>query len=204
MMGQTEPSGRFRAAIRRLGGVAVLATLLTASAACGSNDSNGDTGGDTGDAGSSRGPTLTVKIEFDGEATVNGSTTALPPTNNGQDFTKCADYAKGGIDGGTTYYVVPRDLKGSINGGTIFVGVMVEDYTGPGTYEKAALTDVGSPPGISVNGRLYLQQSNSTGQVVTDAKGGGTWTFTKLSIADSYGNTSPGITGKIAWTCANN
>jgi hypothetical protein len=204
MIRQTEDDKGFRAALHRLGGVAALVVLLAATTACGS-DGPSDVGGNggSGDTGSSLGPTLTVKIEFAGEATVNGSSTALAPTNNGQDFKTCADYAKGGVDGDKTYYVVPRDIKDPIDGQTVFVGAMVEDYTGPGTYGMDTLTDVGSPPGISVNGQLYLQQSNSSAQVVTDAAGGGTWTFTALSIRDSYGKFSQGITGKIGWTCSN-
>jgi hypothetical protein len=37
--------------------------------------------------------------------------------------------------------------------------------------------------------------------VVVDASGGGSWTFTRLAFDNGTGHPSPGISGKVAWTC---
>jgi hypothetical protein len=96
-------------------------------------------------------------------------------------------------------------LTDSIVGKTVFVGAMIEDYKGAGTYEGSTLTDTGSPPGISFGAELYFTQSNTTSTVTTDGKGAGKWVFTDLSTQNADGTKGgggPAVSGSVTWTCA--
>ena len=54
---------------------------------------------------------------------------------------------------------------------------------------KSADSLSGSPfERVTVDGRPYVVQQATTSQLTTDAKGGGTWTFTRLAFSDGDGS----------------
>jgi hypothetical protein len=146
-----------------------------------------------------------VTVDVTGAVTLKGRSSAPMPTNNGVDYTSCAQYAGGEKnDEGRQYYVLPQMLIDSIDGKTVFVGAMIKDYKGAGTYAKNTLTDTGSPPGIGFAGTLYFTQSNTTSTVTTDGKGGGRWDFTNLSTQNADGTKGgggPAVSGSVTWAC---
>ncbi|MFI5934233.1 hypothetical protein [Actinoplanes sp. NPDC051494] len=183
------------------GVVAVLAAgLLSASAACGSADGAGTTA-DTGGSGQVH---TVVNVDITGDVTVKGSATAPMPTNNGVDYRSCDQYGGGEADKeGRKYFLVPQMPSGTIGGKTVYIGAMIEDYQGAGTYDRKTLTDIGSPPGVSFGGDLYYTQSGTTSTVTTDGKGGGSWVFTGLSTKNPDGTEGggPEVSGSVSWTC---
>ncbi|KUL39488.1 hypothetical protein [Actinoplanes awajinensis] len=192
----------------RLAGAAAMVVLVSATAACGSASEAADGGsGDVGDTGMSVGSVHTeVTVEVTGAVTLKGTSKAPMPTNNGVDYTSCDQYGAGEKDDeGRAYFVLPQMLTDTIDGKTVFVGAMIKDYRGAGTYERGTLTDTGSPPGVSFGGELYFTQSNTTSTVTTDGKGGGSWVFTDLSTQNADGTKGgggPAVSGTVSWTCA--
>ncbi|MDT5023933.1 MAG: hypothetical protein QOE61_359 [Micromonosporaceae bacterium] len=189
---------------RGLVGMAAVASLL-ALGACGGGDGAGTPAGPAVDGGDSAslGPTLTVTLDVTGETSIKGSSTSSAPSNNGISPKNCADYAKGSTkDNGKTYYVMPSLLGSDVDGKKVLVAALVSNYTGPGSYGLGSISGQGTAGGIEVGDRPYVIQPQITkGELVTDAKGGATWTFTRLAFSDGSGKTSPGINGKISWTC---
>lgn len=198
--------------------VAAAAVLVAALAACGGSGGSSDAGagngpgskqGDAGsgnsdtDGGSAVGPTLTVVFDVTGEETIAGEVTALPSTDNGKSPGSCPDYAKGNArDDGTTSFVLPSFLNGPVAGKKILIGTSVPAFTGPGTYPQSLLSGPGGST-VSVDSRAYaVEPDTTTGQLVVDDKGGGTWAFDRLAFSDGDGTVSKGISGKISWTCA--
>ena len=182
--------------------MAVLATagLLSLTAACG-----GDSAGAVGDTGNSVGSLHTeVTVDVTGAVTLKGTSKAPMPTNNGVDYKSCDQYGDGEADDeGVNYYVIPQMLTDSIDGKTVYVGAMVKNYHGAGTYERATLTDTGSPPGISFGGDLFYTQQATTSTITTDGKGGGSWVFTGLSVKNPDGTEGggPAVSGTVKWSC---
>ena len=190
--------------INRAAAAIVTAGLLSATAACGSG-SGSDTG--SGDTGMTVGHLHTeVAVDVTGDVTLKGRSNAPMPTNNGVDYKSCEQYGGGEKDdAGRQYFIVPQMLIDKIDGRTVFVGAMIKDYKGAGSYDKGTLTDTGSPPGISFGGDLYFTQSNTTSTVTTDGKGGGKWEFTALSVQNpdgTKGGGGPQVSGSVTWTCA--
>ncbi len=187
------------ALVRQVGAMALIGALMTTSA-CGGADPAAPSGGDD----ATPGPTLTVKFSITGEASINGTATTTPPTNNGIDHKTCADYAMGSKkDNGKTNYVLPEFFLDQVDGRSVLVGALATDYAGPGTYGLDKMSGPGSPAGIEIDSRPYVVHQATTSQLITDAKGGGTWTFTRLAFSDGSGQVSPGINGTISWTCKN-
>jgi hypothetical protein len=181
-----------------------LAGLLTTTAACGSGD--GDAAASAGDSGMTVQNLHTkVTVDVTGEVTLKGTSNAPMPTNNGVDHESCDQYGAGeDDDSGRKFFVLPQMPIDSIGGKRVYVGAMIKDYHGAATYEKATLTDTGSPPGISLDGTLYFTQSNTTSKVTADGKGGGSWTFGDLSVQNADGTTGgggPAISGTVTWSC---
>ena len=191
----------------RLAGAAAVAVLLSATAACGAaGDVAAGGSGDDGDTGMSVQQLHTeVTVDVTGAVTLKGKSNAPMPTNNGVDYKSCDQYGGGEKDDeGRQYLVLPQMLIDKIGGRTVFVGAMIKDYKGAGTYERGTLTDTGSPPGISFGGELYFTQSNTTSTVTTDGKGGGEWVFTGLSTQNADGTKGgggPAVSGRVSWTC---
>lgn len=189
-------------------GAAATAVLLSSAAACGSaGDAAGGGSGDRGDTGMSVQNLHTeVTVDVTGAVTLKGKSNAPMPTNNGVDYKSCDQYGAGEKDDeGRQYFVLPQMPIDPIDGKTVTVGAMIEDYKGAGTYERNTLTDTGSPPGISFGGELYFTQSNTTSTVTTDGKGGGKWVFTDLSTQNADGTKGgggPAVSGSVTWTCA--
>lgn len=199
---------------RRLVSVAALAgitTLTMALTGCGGDAAASDGGGlaavagDSGDGGSGLGPTLAVTFDVSGEAELKGDTTATAPTDNGVSPQTCAAYAKGDTaTSGKTHYVLPLFLNDDISGKHVLMNALVEDYKGPGTYDLEGMAGPGGDVDIEVDQRAYAHQPDtSKGQVEVDGNGGGTFTFTRLAFSDGNGQVSPGISGKVSWTCKN-
>ena len=193
----------------RLTGIAATAVLLAATAACGGSDGDllGGDSGDVGDTGMSVGNLHTeVTVDVTGAVTLKGTSKAPMATNNGVDYESCDQYGGGEKnDEGQQFFVLPQMLTDTIDGKTVFVGAMIKDYKGAGTYERGTLTDSGSPPGISFGGELYFTQSNTASTVTTDGKGGGRWDFTDLSTQNADGTKGgggPAVSGSVTWTCA--
>jgi hypothetical protein len=179
--------------------------LLAAVAACSSSGAGAVAA--AGGGGSGLGPVVSVTFELTGEHQVSGTSASMPAVDNGISPQTCAEYAKGGTDpdDGETHFVLPQTMNDEVGGKQLFVGVTVQDYTGPGTYEKKSLTDQGSPPGISVDGTLYYTQGDTTSQVVVDDEAGGSWIFAGLSVKNPDGTEGggPTLSGKLTWTCRN-
>ena len=177
----------------------VVGAVLSLAAAC------GDAAGATGDSGMTVGDLHTeVTVDVTGAVTLKGSSKAPMPTNNGVDYKSCDQYGGGEADDeGVTYYVVPQMLTDPIDGKTVYVGAMVKNYHGAGTYERATLTDTGSPPGISFGGDLFYTQQATKSTVTTDGKGGGSWEFSGLSVKNPDGTEGggPAVSGTVTWSC---
>jgi hypothetical protein len=198
--------------LNRVAAVIVAAGLLSATAACGSGSETGSgtgsaSGSGSGDTGMTVGDLHTeVTVDVTGDVTLKGRSNAPMPTNNGVDYKSCEQYGGGEKnDEGRMYFVVPQMLIDKIDGRTVFVGAMIKDYKGAGSYDRGTLTDTGSPPGISFGGDLYFTQSNTTSTVTTDGKGGGKWEFTALSVQNPDGTKGGGgrqVSGSVTWTCA--
>jgi hypothetical protein len=186
---------------------AAVAGLLWLSAGC-SSDSGSATSGGAADGtgadggGDSVGSTIKMSFDITGAVTVKGDSASIPAVDNGVDPDNCAAYAKGGQKDGELHYVLPSFMHDKIDGKQLLVGALVEKYQGPGTYGTDQLTDQGSPAGIDIDGKLYFQQSGTKSEVVINADGGGTWTFTGLDVQNPS-NTQGGspISGKLTWTC---
>jgi hypothetical protein len=181
------------------------ATLLLLTAACGggSTTSSGDGAtADGGGSGSGLGSTIKMSFDITGAVTVKGDSSSIPAVDNGVDPDNCAAYAKGGKKDDEVHYVLPSFMHDKVGGKQLLVGALVDEYTGPGTYEKGQLTDQGTPAGIDIDGKLYFQQSGTKSEAVINADGGGTWTFTGLDVQNKN-NTQGGspISGKLTWTC---
>jgi hypothetical protein len=184
--------------------VLATAVLLASTAACGGTSGSATSPSDGVPAGDgvSLGSTITMTFDIAGAATVKGTSSSIPGVDNGVDPDNCAAYAKGGQKNGKLHYVLPRDMHDPIDGKQLLVGALVDDYTGPGTYGTDQLTDMGSPAGIDIDGKIYFQQRETKSEVVVDADGGGSWTFTELDV-QKENNTQGGtpISGKVTWSC---
>jgi hypothetical protein len=196
----------YRILARRPTAAVAALSLLAAVAACGGSGAD-SVSGDGGSGGSGLGPVVSVSFEVTGEQQVSGKSASMPAVDNGISPQTCAQYAAGGKDedDGETHFVLPQTMNDKVGGKQLFVGVIVKDYTGPGTYEKASLTDQGSPPGIIVDGTLYYTQGDTTSRVVVDGKAGGSWTFAGLSVKNPDGTEGggPALSGELTWTCSN-
>jgi hypothetical protein len=182
----------------------VLTVLLSAVVltACGGGDGEDAGSGDTGMTVQDLHTEVTVDVT--GAVTLKGSSRTPMATNNGVDYKSCDQYGGGEQnDEGRKYFVLPQMLIDKVDGKTVFVGAMIKNYDGAGTYEKKTLTDSGSPPGVSFDGTLYYTQEGSTSKVTTDGKGGGAWEFTGLSVKNPDGTEGggPAVSGSVTWTC---
>lgn len=191
---------------RGVAAVLLAGVLSTSVAACGGGDDAADAGGGgVGDSGMSVSDLHTeITVDVTGAVTLKGSSRAPMATNNGVSYTSCDQYGGGEQDDqGKKYFVLPQMPVDSIDGRRVYVGAMVEDYHGAGSYEKGSLTDTGSPPGISFGDELYYTQQDTTSTVTTDGKGGGTWVFTGLSVKNPDGTEGggPAVSGSVTWTC---
>jgi len=190
--------------LRWLVGTAALTAVL-ALTACGGGSHTNDAGGDSAGNGFSLGPELTVTFDVTGEAELKGTATTSAPTMTGVSPESCGDYANGSAkENGRVYYTLPQLFTEPVAGKRVLVGASVADYDGPGTYQLDQLSGEGTPPGVEVDDRPYVDQPDtSSGELVTDGDGGGTWTFTRLAFSDGNGEVSEGISGQITWTCEN-
>jgi hypothetical protein len=196
-----------RGTVRRTWALVVAGGLVALTAACGGSSGSSDSSdsGAAADAGSGGGdPTTKVTVDVTGEVTLKGTLSALPATYSGVDYKSCADYGKGETDDGNPYFVLPRDLKGDVDGKQILVGAEIKDYKGPAAYPAEQLTDQGTPAGVSFSGKLYFIGSGATSTATIDANGGGKWEFTNLSVQNANNTQSSGkLSGSVTWTCNN-
>ncbi len=182
----------------RVSSVIVTAALLTGTAAC---SAGSDAGSADGSAG--LGPQLTVTLDLRGAVSLAGKQNAAAPSNNGNFLANCAEYAKGSTDkNGKTFYVTGGLLDGPVDGQKVTLEMWIKDYRGPGTYDKDKLGAPGSDPSIAVNDKIYGTWPDSTSsKAVTDTKGGGVWTFTKLATTGPGGKPGAAVSGTVKWTC---
>lgn len=163
----------------------------------------GNGGGGNGGNGNAQGGKLTVKIDLTGEVTLNGTLTMGIP--GAKLINTCADYVKGSHEDGQSLFALPSLISvdtGKIDGKELAIDALIEDYTGPGSYGRDKIAGNGSEGGILIDYKPYsVLPEGTSSQVVVDASGGGSWTFTRLAFDDGSGNPSPGINGKITWTC---
>jgi hypothetical protein len=191
-----KPSGH-RALTRRLAAAAALAGVL-ATAACGGSDDPGASGSDS-DGGGGSGAAITMTFALTGATTVKGEHRATPGSDDGPAAETCAAYAKGSKE---SHFVLPSLVNATVDGKKVFLGALVDPYAGPGTYRKKDLHDQGSPPGIDVDGKLYLMLTDSTSEVTVGPDGGGSWTFTGLVVRDADGTDGDDpVDGSVTWTC---
>jgi hypothetical protein len=188
-------------------GLAIAGCLLAMTAACGGGDAPaGAAEGGAADLGTVPGsPVIDLTVDVTGEVTAKGSTTALAATNNGVDYTSCEQYAKGEDGGnGKKYFVLPNFVNGPIDGKKVFVGAMVKGYHGPANYGSDEMTDSGSPPGLSFDGKLYFRAGGADMNVTVEGDGGGKWEFTGLVVQKPDGTYSDGkVSGSVTWKCKN-
>ena len=197
---------------RGLAAVAALGVVLALGACGGGSSSSGNPfgggnapggGNGGGNGGGGTGGKLTVKIDFTGEVTLSGTTTMAIPGPN--PVNTCADYVKGTDEDGLSLFALPSLISADtakIDGKQVLVDALIEHYAGPGTYGRDKIAGNGSDGGILIDYKPYSQlPEGTTGRVVVDASGGGSWTFTRLAFDDGSGNPSPGINGKITWSC---
>jgi hypothetical protein len=78
----------------------------------------------------------------------------------------------------------------------------IKDYKGPGAYPKDRLAAPGSEPSIAVDKKIYGTWPDSTSsKAVTDGKGGGVWTFSRLATTGPGGKPGAAVSGSVKWTC---
>ncbi|WP_155368097.1 hypothetical protein [Catellatospora vulcania] len=153
------------------------------------------TGG--GDSGAKK-PPLTVTFDVTGAATLKGVVDTEFPNLGGATFPKtCAEYVKGKDD----RFVLPKIFLVKLDQGvTPTVNVTLTGYTGPATYDAAAIERKTSS-GVEINtllaapGGVFRLNGASTSSVKVDTAGG-SWTFTGL--ADSKGGK---LAGSVVWKC---
>ncbi|MEU8659637.1 hypothetical protein [Actinoplanes philippinensis] len=187
---------------------ALMATLaLTTLTACGAAEAGQGPIYDYGPPGSeisdevkaTLGPELTLTFDITGAVTVQGSMTALAPSGGSHFLKTCAEYARGAAE---KQFLTAGLLDGPVTGHDITVEMWIADYTGPGAYPKDRLVAPGSRPSIAIDNTVYGTWPDSTaGKAVTDGKGGGSWTFTKLAKTGEGGLPGDAISGKVSWTC---
>jgi hypothetical protein len=189
---------------RRFGSIISAASLLAAIAACGTADDSATGGTGSGEGGSGGvGPQLTVTFALTGAISLSGHQNAAVPTDNGTFAASCADYAKGSKDkNGRIFYMAAGLLDGPVAGKKVTLEMWIKDYTGPGSYSKDRLAAPGSEPSIAVDDKIYGTWPDSTSsKAVTDAKGGGVWTFRKLAVTGPGGKPGAAVSGSVKWSC---
>jgi hypothetical protein len=177
----------------------ILSVALLAACSSTGGSSSGDA--DTGSAG--LGPQLTVTLDLHGAISLTGKQNAAAPSDNGTFLANCAAYAKGSKDkNGKIFYVTAGLLDGPVSGQKVTLEMWIKDYRGPGTYNKDKLGAPGSDPSIAVNDKIYGTWPDSTSsKAVTDAKGGGVWTFSKLATTGPGGKPGAAVSGTVKWSC---
>jgi hypothetical protein len=185
---------------------ALLACLVSLTAACGSSASDGTSVG-SADNGSDLGgePYVQIDLDITGDVTLKGAGKGGLRTNNGIDYDSCDTYGAGEDDGdGAKEMVYGQDLREPVDGKTILVGLKITNYHGAGTYQRKDLADVAGGAGIDLGDSLYSQEPGSTGTMTADGKGGGKWEFTGLSTTEPDGTTGKHtIAGNVTFTCKN-
>ncbi|MBU2670671.1 hypothetical protein KOI35_44945 [Actinoplanes bogorensis] len=191
---------------RRTASTLMAALVFAGLAAC-SNTAEAEGPGpiyDTGPPGSeisdevynALGPLLVMKFDITGAATVKGTTTATAPSGGRGPLATCSEYAGGTAD---NEYIMAGELDESVGDVGVSMELRIANYAGPGTYPKSQLVAAeGRRPSIWIEDDNYdISRDSTTGQVTTDGKGGGKWTFTNL--ASTRGGDT--ITGTVSWTC---
>ena len=175
-----------------------------AAVGAGDRGDSGDSGGRAGDCAKLIGPTVCFHYELTGAVTGTGTLAGNLGTNNGSDYATCADWTKGEPDGDQAELSMPGGgpyQQGDRFGG--LTGNIIEHYRGPGTYEKADLSGLGSPSGVITPGATstFTLQDKSTGSATINPDGSGGFTFANLGTGQ-YGHDET-VSGTVTWTCHN-
>ena len=182
----------------RAGSMIVTAVLIAGAAACSSSasDSSSPTGGGVG-------PQVTVTLDLHGAISLSGRQNAAAPSDNGAFVANCGEYAKGSKDkNGRVFYILAGLLDGPVAGRKVTLEMWIKNYRGPGTYNKDKLGAPGSDPSIAVDNRIYGTWPDSTAsKAVTDSKGGGVWTFSKLATTGPGGKPGAAVSVTVKWAC---
>jgi hypothetical protein len=181
------------------------AGLLALTTACDSKAAGSSNAADSTNSGAvagGSGPTVRMTFDITGAVMVKGDSASVPAFDSAKAPVSCATYAKGGQKDGAVHFVLPSVMHDKVSGKQLLVGVLIDKYTGPGTYGTDQLTDQGTPAGIEIDGKTYFQQSDAKSAAVINADGGGTWTFTALNVQNADGTEgSAKVSGKLTWTC---
>ncbi len=195
---------------RRTTAVILTSIVFAMTTACGTNGGTGsDQAADLSEEGDGGdfllGPQVTLIFDLSGATTLSGKQTALAPSLNGTLLKTCDEYSKGTTqDDGEIQYAIAGLLDGNVDGKKVTLELWVDDYTGPGSYPKDQLVAPGSRPSIAIDNKIYGTWPDSTSsEVVTDGKGGGTWTFAKLAATADGGLPGDPVNGTVKWTCRN-
>ena len=186
---------------RRLAVALVAAASLTL-AACGGDGTASDPGDGTStaaaddDAGRSADPTMEMTFEISGAVTVEGTITRDLPVTDGVPFPKsCGEYVG---SGGRDVLPLPFLFGKDVGEHTIGFTILLEGYTGPGTYTDDEIDSDGGQY-LRIDGVGYGRADGGPAPTVTvQDDGAGEMTFEVLSTDTTPEKT---ISGSVRWTC---
>lgn len=154
------------------------------------------TGADRGDSGGSGVPTMEVTLDVSGSFTGEGTITRDLPVTDGVPFpANCGEYVESGDSGGLP---LPFLFGEDVAGHTIGFTLLLEGYTGPGTYTDDQIdTDGGQY--LSIDGDGYGRTDGGPSPTVTvNDDGSGEMAFEVLSSDTAPEKT---FSGSVSWTC---
>lgn len=193
---------------RRVAGTLVAAFAMTVLAACTDDITDEGPGPiyDTGPPGSeisdefeaTLGPKMTINFDITGAVAFADKTTGYAPSGDRRPLKTCADYVKGTAG---KQYLAPGEYDAPAGDHSVALDMRVTGYAGPGSYPKEQLIASQTRPTVAIEDKIYATRDDSTGEVVVDGKGGGSWTFAKLANRREGSSPDDAISGTITWTC---
>lgn len=187
--------------------VVVLGAVTGCSSVVSGSPSSAGSGGDAaaatvdGGAGGSSGGACGSESGFCITVDISGATTAQG-TAQSLNLGTCADYARTGSPDGSLQ--LPGLLGEKVGDREITAANEIRDYTGPGTYETAALKSVAGVIDVSIDNTPYQLDDATTAKAVINADGTGSFTFTDLKEGEQGNPGTPKgvISGSFTWTCS--
>jgi hypothetical protein len=137
-----------------------------------------------------------MTFDVSGSATVEGTTTRDLPVTDGVPFpANCDEYVE---SGGGDVLPLPFLFGDDVGGHTIGFTLLVEGYTGPGTYTDDQI-DTGGGQYLRIDGDGYGHDDGGPSPMLTvNDDGSGRLAFDVLSNDVAPEET---ISGTVSWTC---